>query len=876
MNAPLEIVMVSLGQDWGGAALRWIAILFSCLGMVFFALPLQAATYYLSATSGEDSRTATEAQNLATPWRSLSKIEKLALGPGDQVLLERGGQYPGTLNLGKGAEVAGAAGNAVTVGAYGNGTVPELTGVRRISGAWTQHQGNIWVTSVTDSVVQLFLDGKTLTLARYPNKGTAPVTSLVSTQSFVCAALVGMDLAGATVFVRSQHWTWNTNRIESVEGASGTILFSGSPIYPVQEKWGAWVNNHLTLLDAPGEWYFDATAGRLYAWLPENANPNGRVLEASVPGHGIALNNVRHAILQDLGLRGHGGDGINGSGNDLVLRRLRVENPMGSGLRIKGSRLTVEENEVVGPNVHGMMITGDANRIENNTVKRVAEISRLTRTGLGGECCSGRGMQISGNDVVIRGNTLDSIGYIGIGFSGQRNLIESNLIRRFCMTTDDGSAIYTWSSDYNLPGSAGSVIRKNLVLDAIGAPDGIPDLSTFALGIYLDDRTHHIVIEGNTVSGADIGIFLHNSRDDTVRNNLCYGNRKGQFIAQRDNIVGLEDMYGNVARGNTLYSKLKNEVPYIERGHLPTASHLLVSRQDDLECRETPTGVRCDRNGKLAWERSPSLALSDTAGKALATYDFSTSIQQWTAWPTPPVAVMHDASLRGGSLRVEYPGDTANRSPLLTVPKHFPVQIGQKYLMRFSARAATPFEITVIARKSNGSYANLAPTQSFRIDTTWSDYLHYFEITASDLTCRIDFGWEMDSAKFWIDDAALYPLPLGDTTLGPHSALYAATGGTEFTVNPSPGNTWLDVQGKTRNGPVTLQAFEALVAIRDQRGLALPLRIRSASPIDAHRHMRILKPYPVLTFPESQDGSASKSRDARGRQIHPRNGLPNP
>jgi len=132
--------------------------------------------------------------------------------------------------------------------------------------------------------------------------------------------------------------------------------------------------------------------------------------------------------------------------------------------------------------------------------------------------------------MVISDNTLDYIGYIGIGFVGERSLVEHNLIQHYCMTTDDGAVISTWNSDYNLPGSAGTKIRKNLVLNAIGAPDGIPDHSTFANGIYLEDRIHHVVIEQNTVSGTDVGIFVHNNRDDTVRNNVSYGNKLGQLM----------------------------------------------------------------------------------------------------------------------------------------------------------------------------------------------------------------------------------------------------------------------------------------------------------------------------------------------------------
>nr|MDQ3003266.1 right-handed parallel beta-helix repeat-containing protein [Fibrobacterota bacterium] len=531
---------------------RDIVILFF-LSLLISMGQTQAATYYLSEATGDDARTAAQAQSQSTPWKSPAKIQGLSLGAGDQVLFESGGTYRGTLILGQGAAVAGAVGDPVTIGAYGTGNAPILSGTQSVTGTWTRYQGNIWSIAVTGSVEQLFLDGHTLTLARHPNRGTVPITDVVSTNVFTSAALTGLNITGATVFARSQHWTWNMNVISQFNSGSGQITFSGTPIYPIRVGWGAWLNNHLSLLDSPGEWFWDSQSGRLYVWLPTSGDPNGRSLEVSQTGSGLTLNNVRQTVIQDLTLWAQGGDGVSGSGSDLILRRLRVENSLGAGIRLSGPRIAVEQSEVIGPNVYGMVISGDRNRIEGNTVKRVAEMARLTRTGLGGECCSGRGLNVSGADVTVRGNVLDSIGYLGIGFDGQRTLIENNFVRRFCMTTDDGAAVYTWSSDYALPGAAGSVIRSNLILDAIGAPDGIPDSSTFALGIYLDDRTHHIVIENNTVSGTDIGIFLHNTRDDTVRNNLSYGNRMGQLITRRDDIVGANDMYGSVVRDNILY-----------------------------------------------------------------------------------------------------------------------------------------------------------------------------------------------------------------------------------------------------------------------------------------------------------------------------------
>jgi len=69
--------------------------------LLFIRVNSYAATYYLSSSKGDDSRTVLQAQKSTTPWQSLSKINSMTLAPGDVVNLKRGDVFTGFLTVGQ-------------------------------------------------------------------------------------------------------------------------------------------------------------------------------------------------------------------------------------------------------------------------------------------------------------------------------------------------------------------------------------------------------------------------------------------------------------------------------------------------------------------------------------------------------------------------------------------------------------------------------------------------------------------------------------------------------------------------------------------------------------------------------------------------------
>ena len=90
--------------------------------MVCLALFGQAATYYVSH-NGNDQNSGTSPSQ---PWRTIDRVQQVSysLQPGDQILFERGGVYPGMLIVPR----SGNSAQPIVVGAYGSGDRPVISG----------------------------------------------------------------------------------------------------------------------------------------------------------------------------------------------------------------------------------------------------------------------------------------------------------------------------------------------------------------------------------------------------------------------------------------------------------------------------------------------------------------------------------------------------------------------------------------------------------------------------------------------------------------------------------------------------------------------------------------------------------------------------
>lgn len=110
--------------------------LLAILAFFILASLAPAKTCYIDVAGGKDANDGLSAQR---PWRTLGRAGAAAFAPGDALLLRRGQTWREQLTI----PASGKSGAPLTIGAYGSGSAPTISGANRVT-YWTLAQGSIW------------------------------------------------------------------------------------------------------------------------------------------------------------------------------------------------------------------------------------------------------------------------------------------------------------------------------------------------------------------------------------------------------------------------------------------------------------------------------------------------------------------------------------------------------------------------------------------------------------------------------------------------------------------------------------------------------------------------------------------------------------
>lgn len=536
-----------------------------------------AATYFFAA-NGDDTRTSTQAQSSSTPWQTISKLNSFFgnLQPGDKVFFRRGDIFTGGIITNRN----GTAALPITIGAYGTGAAPVISGFTTASG-WTDLGGNIFESSALSTIPagkrtwMVTINGKPYAMGRYPNvsagnSGFLNYESHTSTSVTDNQTTFTTDWAGADIVLRTSRWIHDRGTISSTNGAN-TINFStsgfASPV--TSDGYGFFLQNSSKTLDQFGEWYYNPSTQKIRMYFAGNT-PSNYLVQVSKTD---TLLQIRHNYItvRDISFQG-GNYGIwndwGGVTNPSVINCSFINNGV-DGIFLSGkTNILIDSCLLVGNNNDAITIGyHDINSIVSNTniqntgifpgMTSTNEVSRSAYAIFHQSLLGVKGLRAI-ND------SITNTGYIGIFSEGDSIMIANNFVDSSCLTLDDGAGIYTGNYTPNGQQPAtnhGDTIMNNVVLHSVGAPNGTNATDSLAHGLYTDDNTNHVVLLNNTAAyNSYAGIYIHNADSNVYRNNVFFDNHNTQINFQDD---GLGDtIMGNVLKQNRMLALNPNELLY--------------------------------------------------------------------------------------------------------------------------------------------------------------------------------------------------------------------------------------------------------------------------------------------------------------------------
>lgn len=749
----------------------------------------------VDALLGDDSGPGT----VERPFRTLARLASVRLAAGQGIHLRCGRVWRESLvldarHLQDGAVIAG----------YGPCAEAKarISAADDVSGGWVR-VGNVWQRAVPagwPKVTRVFVDGQPHRVAQWPNADAAgrawalnSVQAPVSATTLVVgeldrAALGGRSVVGAQVVARTEPWFIDDRvRVAAHDVASGRLTLDRPADHPLHPAEGYLLRDQRWMLDAPGEFFHDVAAGRLYLrprTAAAQADLNAVRVEASVRDVALRLSGRQRLQVRDLQLDMARVDGVQTENTPgIVLASLDASNnerrgvwasqyaalPAGlrAGLVRDGS---FRANGEVGLDLQDA-VPFDALR------NRVADTGMRMHVGM-----SKAGIRV-GAGAVVEFNTVSRTAGTGIRFVGKAGArLHGNRVEDFCQRLADCGGLYTWNG-FDDRTAMQSQLRANVVLR--GVPDTAGSVGGGAglvAGIYLDELATGVHVVGNTVADVPTGIFLHDASGIRVEANRVWRVGHAAYSALMNASDGQDHLRDNDVFDNQWIASPRvvaqaTGQPVFEPVYAMRFSHGLLGATSITSGLNRFWGNRIVH---LAGAEAPSVALAGPGTTRTLTSRDWVAMMPGEAAPTQPAEFQllmetlgpelvpnggFDAgstgwgswfATGGGSFRVVsgQPGCSGPCGLLKSATIHdtfysagFPLVAGRHYRLRYGAqldgpgtvglpkvgRASAPFD----ALTGSGGLAGVSATEGaagseLRIVT-------YFTASAS-ATARLNFG----------------------------------------------------------------------------------------------------------------------------------------
>ncbi len=285
---------------------------------------------YFDSQLGNDGNAGT----FSSPYQTISKLQTLitahTVTAGTTVYLKCGSRWDGTTLT---IDHSGTSGDHIRFRPYGTGAAPILTGLKNISGSWTQ-AGNHWTKTdaslpASMSIVVrssptaywtfqeilpfVFIDGVPYNVSKFPNAARAYHTiSAVSSDGYsYFDCIIGWAdgyWTGAEVMYNSVNWgmsrrtvsSYTSGRFNLTPGSYGATAesysYMGFPSNPC-----FFITNHYNAQDNYGEWTYNYSTKTIDIYSATSIN--SKAIYAPVQDYVIKIDNADYIDISGLDIR---------------------------------------------------------------------------------------------------------------------------------------------------------------------------------------------------------------------------------------------------------------------------------------------------------------------------------------------------------------------------------------------------------------------------------------------------------------------------------------------------------------------------------------------------------------------------------------------
>ena len=279
--------------------------------VLIISVSLLSATDYYVSPNGSDENSGT----IGAPFQTIQHAADL-MQSGDNCYL-RGGTYDEEIQINN---LQGTSSDPITFTNYQDEPVI-LDGTIPITSSWTVHDGNIYKTTLTVDVWQLFVDREEMVMARWPNAGfvdgsiwnqeehwahgdeneSVNGTEVDDPHSGADLTSLSFSIEGALAVMNIGSFRTWTRSVDSHGAGNNSFTYAPVPESAYRTKHHYYfLEKKLEFLDQESEWFFNHETNELYFWPPDNADPNNLNIRGKVQSYSFQIENSDYIELKGL------------------------------------------------------------------------------------------------------------------------------------------------------------------------------------------------------------------------------------------------------------------------------------------------------------------------------------------------------------------------------------------------------------------------------------------------------------------------------------------------------------------------------------------------------------------------------------------------